>query len=178
MAVMICLACNCSHVDADVEIRAIFGDDIVAKSPQKFIDPIISGRDRSKYAETCRRGRTRVWSGVTDEHHGRQTRVQWQPRWLTDQPNKMGRPSDLSATIAIQSISYSPTVVELDFRLIDIERSAKSTKGHARALHVYVLFIALVTAFWSAFVWWRNYDDVTAFFHALASRVLVFHPFS
>jgi len=67
---------------------------------------------------------------------------------------------------------------QLDFRLIDIERSAKSTKGHARALHVYVLFIALVTAFWSAFVWWRNYDDVTAFFHALASRVLVFHPFS
>ncbi len=75
----------------------------------------------------------------------------------------------------LSHISYRE---QLDFRLIDIERSAKSTKGHARALHVYVLFIALVTAFWSAFVWWRNYDDVTAFFHALASRVLVFHPFS
>jgi hypothetical protein len=41
MTVMVCLACNCPHVDTDVDTlyRAIFGDDIVAKSPQKFIDP-------------------------------------------------------------------------------------------------------------------------------------------
>jgi hypothetical protein len=97
---------------------------------------------------------------------------------------KTSRESTTLGDLAVQlhsiddHLSYISDREQLDFRLIDIERSAKSTKGHARALHVYVLFIALVTAFWSAFVWWRNYDDVTAFFHALASRVLVFHPFS
>jgi hypothetical protein len=97
---------------------------------------------------------------------------------------KTSRESTTLGDLAVQlhsiddHLSHISDREQLDFRLIDIERSAKSTKGHARALHVYVLFIALVTAFWSAFVWWRNYDDVTAFFHALASRVLVFHPFS
>ena len=67
---------------------------------------------------------------------------------------------------------------QLDFRLVDIEKTAKSTKGYAKAIHGYVLFIAIVGAFWSAFVWWRNYDDMSAFFHAVASRVFVFHPFS
>jgi hypothetical protein len=97
---------------------------------------------------------------------------------------KTSRESTTLGDLAVQLhsiddyLSHISDLEQLDFRLIDIERSVKSTKGHARALHVYVLFIALVTAFWSAFVWWRNYDDVTAFFHALASRVLVFHPFS
>ena len=96
---------------------------------------------------------------------------------------KTSRESTTLGDLAVQlhsiddHLSYISDREQLDFRLIDIERSAKSTKGHARALHVYVLFIALVTAFWSAFVWWRNYDDVTAFFHAVASRVFVFHPF-
>ena len=97
---------------------------------------------------------------------------------------KTSRESTTLGDLAVQlhsiddHLSYISDREQLDFRLIDIERSAKSTKGHARALHVYVLFIALVTAFWSAFGWWRNYDDVTAFFHAVASRVFVFHPFS
>jgi hypothetical protein len=64
----------------------------------------------------------------------------------------------------------------VDYLLTAIERNTKATSDTARAINGNVLVIALVTVFWSVFVFWKNYDNMQAFFHAVANRI--YHPFS
>jgi cell division septum initiation protein DivIVA len=60
--------------------------------------------------------------------------------------------------------------------LIEIQKNTKATMESVKAVNGNMVFITMVAVFWSVFVWWKTFDNVQAFFHAIASRL--FHPFS
>ena len=60
---------------------------------------------------------------------------------------------------------------QIEFLLSAIENNTKLTMESAKAINGNIFAIALMAAFWSAFVLWKNYDDVRAFYHATIDQI-------
>jgi hypothetical protein len=67
----------------------------------------------------------------------------------------------------------TPRVVP-DYFLNEIKRNTKATADIARTNQRNVLLVALLAIFWSAFYWWKNYDDIRAFIQAGTSFTRAF----
>jgi hypothetical protein len=61
---------------------------------------------------------------------------------------------------------------QVEFRLIAIEKNTKATMETAKAINGNMFALAIMAAFWSAFILWDRAGDIHAFFSSIAGRLL------